>query len=108
MMEQAPKAEKWKHNEKELIRLLRERGMSDPEVIARLNEFIDAQERRIDASPHDSETHIRLLFQRALLYHEAGLRKISAQEFDETLELAWQERRDDLYHEIKKEIVTLQ
>lgn len=108
MMEQAPRKEQWTSSERELIRLLKEKGRGDPEVAARLNAFIDEQERLIDASPRDSEMHIRLLFHRARLYHEAGCREIAAQEFADVLELARHERRDDLYHELEKEIATLQ
>ena len=82
-----------------LIRLIQEKGMSDPEVVADIEEWTKNQEKIVESLPRP-EPEIRFTIARAELYLVGGDREGAVDCLEDALRQADQEGRPDLYQEI--------
>lgn len=89
--------------ERELIRILKEKGVDDPVAKQALINWTITGEKEADKSS-DPEARIKFELKRARLYYAAGFLEAAKDSFEAALTQAWNERRDGLCEEIKEEI----
>lgn len=104
MTEGEPKFEEEKDFEQRLTRLLREKGIEDPEVKDLLIQWTIEQEKRVEGSG-DSESPIRFNLRRARLYFEAGYTEEAIENFEAARTQALNEQRNELYWDITDEMI---
>lgn len=95
--------------EDEVIELMKERGMDDPEVQAKLIAWVAAREEEA-REDNTSESTIRCSVKVAVLYGKAGYTKEALNELDQSLEMAQYDPTCDysLVEKIQNEIDRLQ
>lgn len=89
--------------EQKLIRLLKEKGIEDPEARSLLISWTIEQERQVEESV-DPEAPIQFNLRRGRLYFEAGYIEEAFENFEAARTQAWNERRDKLYQAIMEEM----
>ncbi|MCK4354837.1 hypothetical protein KAW43_00580 [Candidatus Parcubacteria bacterium] len=105
MREKLPTFEFKKEEEPEqkLIRLLKEKGVEDPEARKLLLSWTIEQEKQVEKSD-DPEAPIQFNLRRARLYFDAGYRKAADENFEAARTQAWNENKKKLYQAIMKEM----
>lgn len=109
-MERDPTCENKESTEQQLVRLLKEKGVEHPEARKFLDIWTREQEKQVEQSTGE-EYHIAQIqfnLKRARLYFEAGYVEEAFENFEAALTQAWNEKRDDLYNEIMKEMDKLE
>lgn len=86
-----------------LVRLLKDRGIEDPEVRDLLAGWISAQEAEVGRSGDYAIAQVRLELRRAILFGQAGFVDEARESFDAAKLLAANYQRDDLYDAIGDE-----
>lgn len=103
-MEQEPTFENKESSEQQLIRLLKEKGAKNPEVRNLLDSWTHEQEKQVEQSDDYHLEQIQFNLRRARLYFEAGYVEEAFENFEAARTYAWNERRDELYQAIMKEM----
>ena len=80
-MEKLPKVEGGKSAERRLVRLLREKGVEDPEAKKLLADWTQRQEGEVKKSSDPATAAIELNLRKARLYFAAGYEGGSIREF---------------------------
>lgn len=104
MMEKELMLEVNENTEQRLVRLLKERGIDDPEVKNSLENWTREQERQVEQSADYILAQIKLTLRRARLYFEAGYFEDSFENFSDAKIQAISEGRAELAEEIIKEM----
>jgi hypothetical protein len=86
-----------------LVRLLKEKGVEDPETRNLLINWTIEQERLVEASA-DPEASIQFNLRRARLYFEAGYKDEAFENFEAAKTQAWNEHRDEPCQAIAEEM----
>ena len=107
-MEQEPTSESEESPEQQLVRLLRERGIEDPEVRDYLDNWTREQERQVEQSDDYPLAQIEFNLRRARLYFEAGYIDAARENLGDARIQAWNEQRDELCQAIEQEIDELE
>ena len=108
MMEQESMPENKKDSEQELVRLIKEKGLKDPEAIKLFDDWTREQEKQVEQSDNYSLEQILLNLKRARLYFKAGYVKEAFEDFEDARTQAWNERKDELYRAIMEEMDELE
>jgi hypothetical protein len=95
-------------SEQALVRLLKDRGVEDPEVRDLLDGWISAQIEEVDRSDDYAIAQVRLELRRAILYARAGQLDEARESFDAAKLLAANFQRDDLYEAVTEEWDTVE
>ena len=90
-------------SKRQLIQLLKEKGIENLEVKEILIKWTKEQEKKVEESD-DSEAPINFNVQRARLYSEAGYYKEAYENFEAARTQAYQEGRDELCQKITEKI----
>ena len=90
--------------EQRLTRLLKAKGIDDQETKELLNNWTSEQEKQVEHSDDYQAEQIQFNLRRARLYFEAGYIEEAFANFEAAREQAWNERRDELYQSIMKEM----
>jgi len=93
--------------ERQLARLLKERGVEDAEVRELLDTWTREQVKQVEQSDDYPLEQIQFNLRRARLYFEAGLVDAAFEDFEDARTQAWNEQREELYQAIVKEIAEL-
>ncbi len=103
-----PKFESRESAEQKLVRLLKDKGVHDPEA----NEFLDKWTREQEMTIEQAEDYpleqIQFNLRRARLYFKAGYVDEALEDFEDARTQAWNEQRTELYEAIMKEIDKLE
>ena len=102
-MEKEPTFEHNENPEQQLVWLLKEKGVQDPEAREFLDKWTREQEKRVEES-QDPEAAIQFNLKRARLYLEAGYVEEAFENFEAARTQAWNEQRNELYQAIMKEM----
>lgn len=94
--------------EQTLVRLLKDRGIEDPEVKDLLAGWIIAQEAEVSRSDDYAIAQVRLELRRATLFSQAGFVDEARESFDAAKLLAANYQRDDLYSAVEDEWDTIE
>ena len=89
--------------EQQLIQMLKERGIEDPEVKNTLITLIIKQEAEVEKL-NDSVATIQLNLRIARLYFEAGYTEEAFDNFEDVRKQADYEQEEELYQAIEKEM----
>ncbi len=92
--------------EQQLVRLLKEKGVEDPEAREFLDIWTREQEKQVEQSTGE-EYHIAQIqfnLKRARLYFEGGFVEEAFKNFEAARMQAWNEQKDELYQAIMKEM----
>lgn len=103
MREKLPTIENEENLEQQVIILLKEKGVEDPEARDILIRWTIEQEIQVENS-NDPEAPIQFNLRRARLYLEAGLTEGAFENFEAAQTQAQNEHKDELYQAIEKEI----
>lgn len=90
-------------DEQALIQDLKDKGLEDAATKEMLTAWVIAQEE-IANQTKGPLARINLSLAKARLFKAAGLEENASAHFEDALEQAWNERMDDLYNEIQKEV----
>lgn len=90
--------------EQELAQILREKGPESPEANALLIQWMEREERRVDLVEDRAGATIDFNRRCGHLYLAAGWMAQGIENLEAAAEMARQEKRDDLFREIKREI----
>jgi hypothetical protein len=101
-MEKPPTFENKETPEEQLISILKEKGIANPEAKELLINWTIQQEKEVEASA-DPEASIQFNLKRARLYFKAGYIEAALENFDDAMTQAWHEERKELYIAIEKE-----
>lgn len=109
MLEQEPKNKKlevveFTNTEKDLIKMIREKGIKNPEVLQFLCGWAEEWQKKVEQAENFGLAQIIFLCRRAKLYFEAGLLEEAHGDFEDAGTLAYNLFLDDIYEEITKEI----
>jgi hypothetical protein len=85
-----------------LIQDLKEKGLDDPATKETLTAWVIEQEALADPD-RTARGRINVSLAKARLYRDAGLEENAQAHFEDALEMAWNERMDDLYSSIQSE-----
>ena len=94
--------------EQRLTRLLKEKGVEDPEVRELLDKWTREEEARVEQSDDYHLEQISFNLKRARLYFAAGYVDEAIENFEAAQIQAWNEQKSDLYQEITDEIEKLE
>lgn len=86
-MEQEPTFENKENSEQQLIRLLKEKGIEDPEVRNLLDSWTREQEKQVEQSDDYEFEQIQFNLRRARLYFEAGFVENAFENFEDAREV---------------------
>ena len=89
--------------ESELIAQIREKGLDDPESQELLKNWIIANEELIEKSP-DPDSRLKFNLVRARMYFQAGCLDESFENYEDALDQAFHEQREDLIQAITREM----
>ncbi|HLB95572.1 MAG TPA: hypothetical protein VJK26_01560 [Patescibacteria group bacterium] len=103
-MEKEPTSENEESPEQQLVRLLKEKGVEDPEARNLLINWTLEQEKQVEQSDDYHFEQIQFNLRRARLHFKAGLVDAAFENFEAALTQAWNEERDELYQAIMKEM----
>lgn len=103
-MEKEPTFENEESPEQQLVWLLKEKGVEDPEARKFLDNWTREQEKLVEQSDDYHLEQIQFNLRRARLYFEAGYVDEAFENFEAARTYAWNEQRDELYQAIMKEI----
>lgn len=106
-MEEEPTFENQENKEsaeQRLVRLLKEKGVEDPEARNLLDSWTREQEKQVEQSDDYHFEQIQFNLRRARLYFKAGYIEESIENFEDARMYAWNEQREDLYQEIMEEM----
>lgn len=103
-MEKEPKFENNENPEQQLVRLLKEKGVEDPEARNFLDSWTRKQEKQVEQSDDYNLEQIHFNLRRARLYFEAGYVDEAFENFEDARTQALNEQRDELYQAIMKEM----
>jgi len=99
-----PKFENLETAEQKLVRLLKEKGVEDPEAKEFLDKWTREQEKLIEQAEDYPLEQIKFNLRRARLYFEAGYVDEALEDFEDARTQAWNEQRTELYAAIMKEM----
>ncbi|MFA6197788.1 MAG: hypothetical protein WC734_01360 [Patescibacteria group bacterium] len=102
-METGSRIDNPESSEQTLVRLIKDRGVEDPEVRDLLTGWISAQETEVGSSGDYAIAQVRLELRRANLFFQAGYADAARESFEAAKLLAANYRRDDLYIAIGEE-----
>ncbi len=108
IMEKEPTFGNKENSEEQLVRLLKEKGVENPEVRNSLVSWTLEQEKRVEQSDDYRLEQIKLNLLRADVYRKAGYMKEALENLQDALTQAWNEHREKLYQTITKEIDELE
>ncbi|MDZ7586284.1 MAG: hypothetical protein U0946_00900 [Patescibacteria group bacterium] len=103
-MEKEPTFENEEGPEQQLVRLLKEKGVEDPEARNFLDIWTREQEKLVEQSDDYHFEQIQFNLRRARLYFEAGYVDEAFENFEAARTQAWNEQRNELYQAIMKEM----
>lgn len=105
-MEKEPTFENKESPEQQLVRLLKEKGVEDPETREFLDIWTREQEKQIEQSTGDeySIAQIQFNLRRARLYFTAGYIEEAFENFEGARIQAYNEQRNELYQAIMEEM----
>lgn len=106
-MEEIKSFETRENPEQRLVRLLKEKGVEDPETRNFLDAWTREQEERVEKDD-DPVAKIEFNLKRARLYFEAGYVEEAIENFEAARMQAWNENREELYQEIIAEMDRLE
>ena len=106
-METIPSFENKESAEQRLARLLKEKGVEDPEARDLLDAWTREQEKRVEEG-NDPAAKIEFNLKRARLYFEAGYAEEALENFKAARMQAWNENREKLYEAIMTEMDMLE
>lgn len=109
-MEKIPSFENEESAEQRLAKLLKEKGVEDPEARDFLGAWTREQEERVDGLDGEKRlvAMIELNLKRARLYFDAGYIDEAFENFEAAREQAWNEGREELYQAIMSEMDKLE
>jgi len=93
--------------EQNLVRLLNDRGIEDPEVKSLLAGWISEQEEEVGRSSDYAVAQVRLELRRAILFGQAGFVDEARESFEAAKLLAANYQRDHLYEAVTEEWDTI-
>lgn len=102
-MEKIPTFENEENLEQKLVRLLKEKGVEDPEARGLLDCWTREGEQEVERE-NSSVSSIQFNLRRARLYFEAGYTEEAFENFEAARVQAWNENRKELYEEIMREM----
>jgi len=110
MMEKKSAFENTESSERKLVRLLKEKGVEDPEAREFLDIWTREQEKQVEQSTGEEYyiAQIQFNLKRARLYFQSGYIGEAFENFEAARMQAWNKRREDLYQEIMDEMDKLE
>lgn len=102
-MEEIKSFESKESPEQHLVRLLKGKGVEDPEARDFLDAWTQEQEKRVEEG-NDLVAKIEFNLKRARLYFEAGYVEEALENFEAARMQAWNESREELYQAIMAEM----
>ncbi len=95
--------ENYENPEQKLVRILKEKGLDNPEAKKMLINWYEEQDNISEAAENFDDAKVRSDWRLARLYFSAGLDDESLEKYKDTGDEAWQKGWDDLYNEIMDE-----